>query len=773
MTLFVSDPNLDTRLMPLRFNFCATLALCLSLCCSTAARAQDAATDNAPAATTTDGPVSVVSHDANGRLVIRATRLTAPMVIDGRIQEEAYGLVQPITDLVQQDPDPGAPISEKTEVWVFFDDTAVYVSARCWDSHPERAVVNDLRRDGSLGQQDHVNLGLDTYHDLRNGAIFGVTSAGGLNDGLGSNERDYNRDWNGVWDARTSTFEGGWSVEYAIPFKSLRYAGGGEQVWGINLRRGIRWKNEYAYLTPIPPSLGLGGMQKFSSAATLVGLDLPQPRAIAEVKPYVIGGRKTERLAASGLHHSFDKHFGFDTKYGVTPSLTADFTYNTDFAQVEDDEQQVNLTRFSLFFPEKREFFLENQGIFNFGGYGQRRGGTPGDMPLLFFSRRIGLSRDGQPVPIIAGGRLSGKAGRYNVGVLNIQTDDDLATASRSTNFTVVRVSRDILRRSMVGAYFTRRSESAVVLDGVNTAYAMDGVFSFFTNLNINSYIARTSTTGMDGEDFSGRGQLDYNADRYGVQLERMVVQKNFNPEIGYTRRVDFSKTYAMFRFSPRPKRFAAVKKFAYEGSYDRYVNSSDVLETRTTQGTFRTEFKNSDILHVQVTNSYEFLPRPFVIFGGVTVPVGGYEFTNLHTQYDIGAQRPVSGSVALDTGQFYDGTKQTLAYSTGRVVLTSNFAVEPSVSINWVDIPQGTFTAKVITARTIYTFTPRMYFGGLVQYNSTSHSLSSNLRLRWEYRPGSELFVGYNDGRDTAVEGSPELLNRAFVVKTTYLFRR
>ncbi|MCC7415635.1 MAG: carbohydrate binding family 9 domain-containing protein [Acidobacteria bacterium] len=389
------------------------------------------------------------------------------LVVDGRLADEVYATTEPLRGLVQQDPDPGASVTEPTDVWVFFDDRALYVTFRRMDPHPERAVENDLRRDGTnFGNNDHVSVGLDTFHDGRNGAVFGVTSAGGLNDGLASNERDYNRDWNTVWEARTSRFDGGWSAELAIPFRSLRYPGGGGQIWGINVRRTIRWKNEYAYLTPIPPSLGMGGIMKFSSAATLVGLTLPAARPIAELKPYVIGGLKTDWSADPAVEGAFDRHAGFDAKYGLTPSLTADFTYNTDFAQVEDDEQQVNLTRFSLFFPEKREFFLENQGMFNFGGYGQRRGATPGDMPLLFFSRRIGLSAGGRPVPISAGGRMTGKAGAFNVGLVDIQTKDDAATGSPATNFAVVRVSRDILRRSMVGAYFTRRSVSAAAPEG-------------------------------------------------------------------------------------------------------------------------------------------------------------------------------------------------------------------------------------------------------------------------------------------------------------------
>jgi hypothetical protein len=674
---------------------------------------------------------------------------------------------------VQQDPEPGAPATERTEVWVLFDDKTLYVSARLWNSHPERELSNDSRRDAPLFRAtgDSFNLGLDTFLDRRNGYQFGVTPRGGMYDSISVNERDVNRDWNGVWQVRTSHFEMGWSLEMAIPFKTLRYGGSGDQTWGINVLRATAWKNEVSYFTRVPPALGPGfGLLHFSSAAKLVGLTLPPSSRLFEIKPYLNASLASDRVVRPVISNDPSGDLGVDLKYGLTRGLTADFTYNTDFAQVEADEQQVNLTRFSLFFPETREFFLEGSGIFSFGGVPARREQPPGDLPVLFFSRRIGIN-ESRVVPILGGARVTGKAGPYSIGAVAIETDDEPGSRAPRTNFTILRVKRDILRRSHVGAMLTNRSRSAVTA-GSNQAYGVDAVFSFYENLNINSFYSWTDTPGRSGRSASYRGQLDYNADRYGLQAERLVVDENFNPEVGYSRRQDFVRHMANARFSPRPSGIASVRKFAWEGLFDHFTNSAGRLDTRIVQGLFRTEFQSSDRLVVQVTDDYEFVPRPFNIFGTVTLPVGAYRFKNFHAQYEAGYQHNPSGTLAYDQGGFYGGTKKTLAYSLGRLKLTRDLQLEPTFSLNWVDVPQGRFVAKVVTTRAIYPLNPRTFASALIQYNSTTHGLSTNARFRWEYQPGSDLFVVYSDGRDTLANGFPELQNRAFVVKITRLFR-
>src|SRR4051812_13089168 len=398
-----------------------------------------AQSDEAPAPV----PPAVVARDGAGHVTVRAVRVSAPMHVDGRLDEEAYETTAAIGDFLQQEPDEGRQATERTEAWVFFDDTNIYVSARCWDTHPERMVANEMRRDTTqLRQNDTFAVLFDTYHDRRNAYLFYANPIGGFADSQITDENAPNVDWNTVWEVKTGRFSGGWTIEMAIPFKSLRYGPGRDQTWGINLRRVVRWKNEWSHLTQIPRALTtFRGILKVSSAATLVGLQVPAAGPNIELKPYAISTVSTDNTARPAVSNDLAARIGGDAKYGITPNLTTDFTVLTDFAQVEVDEQQVNLTRFNLFFPEKRDFFLENSGIFDFG--------TPQETEI-FFSRRIGIDFSGIEIPIDAGVRLSGTAGRYELGFLNIKTRE-VGGLAPANDFSVIRVKRQLRNRSSIG----------------------------------------------------------------------------------------------------------------------------------------------------------------------------------------------------------------------------------------------------------------------------------------------------------------------------------
>ena len=739
-----------------------------------------------------DGPPppvapETIARDAAGRATVRAVRLTEPLRVDGTLDEEMYETVMPLSDFIQQEPDEGAPATEKTEAWVFYDDRSVYVSARLWDAAPESEwIANEMQRDsGQIIQNETFRVAFDTFYDRRNGVAFMVNPIGGFVDFAVTDEGNMNRDWNPIWNVKTGRFDGGWSVEMQIPFKSLRFRPGLSQVWGLQLGRDIRHKNEEVYLTPVPISAG-PALFRLSAAGTLAGIEVPQGNRTFEVKPYAIGSLATDVNAVPRISNDGDGDFGVDVKYGVTQNLTADFTYNTDFAQVEVDEQQVNLTRFSLFFPEKREFFLEGRGIFDFGrganlstggtGGGGRRpgggGGAGGDVPAIFFSRRIGLEA-GQTVPILGGGRLTGKAGKFSIGALNIQTDDAPSVDAVATNFTVVRVKRDILRRSRIGGIFTGRSVSTndPGSPGSNEVYGLDAAFSFYDHVTFNGYYARSQTPGLEGDDASYQAAFTYTGDLYRFQLDHLLIGDNFNPEIGFQRRDDFRRTFTSAQYRPRPS-LRAVRQFTFGASLDYIENGAGRVETRLAQARFDTDFENSDRFSLDVQQSYELLVEPFPIATDVTIPVGGYDFRDVFVSYSMGSQRRVSGTWSLQRGRFFNGDITAVGYRRGRIEITPQFSVEPGFSINRIDLPEGLFTAKLVTGRLTYTLTPRMFVGGLVQYNSSSDSLSMNLRLRWEYQPGSELFVVYNDQRDTELRGTPMLENRAFVIKLTRLFR-
>jgi hypothetical protein len=743
----------------------AALVLPAALMVAPASAAAQAPNDVIPFAF--DGPPApvapeVVTRDADGRATVRAVRLAAPLRIDGALDEALYNGPS-ISGFVQVEPALGVPATEQTEAWVAFDGDNVYFAFRCWDSAPERRVATDMRRDVNnfINGNDILQVFVDTFYDRRNGLSFTMNPIGARNDGQQVGPQ-YNGDWNPVWDHAVGTFEGGWTLEMALPFRSIRYRPGQAQIWGLNVLRSVRWKNELSVMTPVPAGRGNSSAQYAALAATLVGITAPPAAMNLEVKPYAISTLTTN----TSVSNDADGDAGLDVKYGITQNLTADFTVNTDFAQVEADEQQINLTRFSLFFPEKREFFLENRDTFTFGGV--TSGG--GDAPLLFYSRRIGLE-SGRPVPIDAGGRLTGRLGPYSVGALNIQTDDVRDVAALATNFSVVRVRRDILRESAVGALVTRRSVGQGGR-GPNTAYGLDGTFNFFNDLAINTYWARTETDGVPRGDTSYRAQLNFPGDRYGVQLERLRVGEHFNPEVGFVRRPDIRRTLAELRFSPRPRSMPRIRRFIYAGAVDYFETGSGRMDTRDRSAEFAIEFLNADRIGVTYNNAYEFIPAPFRIATGVTIPVGGYDWQNVRLAFNSRPQRRAAANVAFEHGTFYNGHRTTWSIGRGRLAVTPKFAVEPTYSWNQVDLVQGSFTTHLAGSRVIVTMSPRMFASALVQYNSGSSAMTANARFRWEYQPGSELFVVYNDERDTRLRGFPGLMTRSFVVKINRLFR-
>jgi hypothetical protein len=738
-------------------------------------------------AQTPEGPPApvapaVISRDATGGATVRAIRLSQPIRLDGVLDEPFYAETPSISDFIQSLPVAGGEPTERTEAWIAFDDSDIYVSARVWDSAPERDwVANEMRRDtNQLRQNDTFGVMFDTFYDRRNGVMFYTNPLGALAEFQITNEGNPNTDWNPVWDVRTGRFDGGWTVEMQIPFKSLRYRPGTEQVWGLQIRRAIRRHNEWIHLTSLPLSAAGGGAQgvfRVSRAGTLVGIEAPPASRVVEVKPYGIAGLTTNMNVSPAIENDADADAGLDVKVGITENLTADFTYNTDFAQVEVDEQQVNLTRFSLQFPEKREFFLEGRGIFSVaaspsGGGGGGGFGGGGIVPTLFFSRRIGL-QGGTPVPILGGGRVTGKVGAFDVGALNIWTDDLSSVGARSTNFTVLRLRRDIFARSSIGVLVENRSRS-LVSTGDNQAYAVDGSFSFLEDVNVVGFYATTRTDGLTGSDDSYQANGSYNGDLVGGGIGHLFVGEDFNPEIGFVRRLGFRQTQANVRYSPRPASIDWIRQLRLQASVDYLENHpGGFVETREWSGTFQAEMENSDRFSVDFTETYENLISVFNIASGVAIPVGRYSFRDVQVGYSFGLQRPYSGNLSVRYGSFYDGTRTSVGFQQARIEVLPQLSLEPGISLNWVDLDGGHFTQHVASTRVSYSFSPRLFLSGLVQYGSAADAVSANLRLRWEWAPGSELFLVYTEERDTDVlDRWSELSNRAFVIKVNRLLR-
>ena len=751
------------------------------------ATAQSAQVATGNASPATGGVTEIISREASGKVTLRATRVTRPIVLDGKLDDEIYQQVPAAGDFVQQEPVEGELATEKTDMWVFFDDRFVYITARCWETEPRLQVANEFRRDHSdIQDGDNLVVVLDTFYDRRNGVYFQVNPRGGLRDMQVSDERQANPDWNAVWDAKVTKDDKGWTVEMAVPLKSLRYKTSGQQTWGINARRMVRWKNETSYLSRVPASWGGRGILKFSSAATLVGVELPKITRNLEVKPFVTSGVFTNRVLQPSFTDDLRGDWGIDAKYGLTKGLNMDLTYNTDFAQVEADDSQVNFGRANIIFPEKRDFFLEGQGIFAFGGVSARPPGgdgagnlqnentAPNLSPIMFFSRAIGL-QSGQPVPITVGARVTGRQGRYSVGLLNLQTDELAGAGARATNFSVVRVRRDLFRRGSIGGVATYRPQRSGSLTGANEVFGGDMTLAFFQNLNINTYFAKSVTPGSTTDQTSYLVKVDNTVDRWGANFERLKVGEGFNPEIGFLRRRAFARTFGQAQFSPRPKNAKLVRKYNYRTNIDWLQNPTGKLESGEWTGTFRADFQSGDQIEHEYARSYEYLADPFGISRAagdrVQIAPGEYHFGEHRTTIYLAPQHPMTGRINVLYGTFYDGNRTELAFN-GRVNINPRIDLSPRIQYDWLDLRAARFTTKLVAARIGLALTPRMALSSLFQYSSAGSSLVSNIRFRWEYIPGSDLFVVYTDNNDTRFTGISRLQNRAFIIKATRMVR-
>ena len=710
-----------------------------------------------------------VSRDAEGRVTIRAFRLAEPLTVDGVLDDPVYDQVPAAEGFTQQEPDEGAPVSEATRVWVLYDADSLYVAADLEEDHPDEFMTNEMRRDNrNIGWGDSFSVILDTFYDRRNGVLFHTNAAGALYDAQVTDERNTNADWNTVWWVRTHRRDDGWTVEMRIPFRSLRYAGGGAQLWGINFRRLIKHTNERSFLTPTPQAYDRFGLLRLSNAATLVGLEAPPGSRRMELKPYAIGSQTNAPLR--DINDEWSGDLGADFKFGVTDGLTADVTWNTDFAQVEDDETQVNLSRFSLFYPEKREFFLEGQGVFDFGGRETRFFGGPTDVPIPFFSRSIGIS-GGSAVPILGGARLHGRAGAYQMGLMNIQTSDVGGLDVESTNFSAFRVKRDLFARSNIGVIATHRNISADG-SGSNSLYGVDGNFAPTDNIRFNTFYMATREPGVETghQAASYMGQFRYDSDLIDVEVQRLYLGGDFNPGMGFIRRRDFTKNGGSFLFGPRPRSIEAVRQVEFEVEANQYDRPDGEMETR--EYTFDTSiiFESSDRLMFDHTVTEERLLEGFNLSSEVAVPAGNYRFARTGVRVRMGSHRKVSGMFRYEFGDFFGGTRQEVSYW-GRAEVNQRFSLEPNISLNWITVPGGDVTAQVSRLRATYTVSPRSFLGALVQYNSAAQLFSANVRFRWEYSPGSDLFVVFSSNRD-GDDGLSGLSDRAVVVKFTRLFR-
>jgi hypothetical protein len=719
-----------------------------------------------PAQSATAGaPIDYGTARLNRRL--EAVRAAGEITLDGVLNEPAWSDAPVASNFVQNDPREGEPATFDTEVRVLYDDDAMYFGVFAKDDEPGRIIVNDIKKDFNTGSSDGFRVILDTFHDERNGYQFATNPAGAKWDSQMSNEgRENNANWDGIWDVATSVTEAGWYAEIRIPFRTVKFSTADVQSWGVNFERKLRRFNEDSYWSPLPRIYDL---DRVSLAGTVEGMRGLRPGRNLRFKPYAASSSNT----TGGGRTRGDVDAGFDVKYGITTGLVWDFTVNTDFSQVEADEQQINLSRFSLFFPEKRDFFLENSGIFEFGGGGGffggggGGGGRSGDM-RLFFSRRIGLSENGAAIPLLAGTRLTGRQGPYSVGALNIQQREQEAVPS--TNFTVLRLRRNILAQSDIGAVLLNKEE---IGPHDNRVFGLDANFRFgFLNLNgyaVKTFFPRLITPGT-GNEYAMRAGFTYDSRAWQLQGSFSGIGERFNDEMGFVPRRGVNNFDG--RLGPR-LRPAALSKWVRQTQphieFDIFTRQHDGrLESRYLGYHWGLNLQNGSNGELGVNTNSEEIHAPFSIntFRGIRVNSGRYDFAEAFMFWNTNPAARVSLNSRVSTGPFYDGYRR--GYVIGPSVrLNENFNASVNLQINDIEVSTGAFVSKLLATRVNYNFNTRMFVNAFVQYNSDSRQWTSNVRFNIIHRPLSDFYLVYNEHRD---DRTGDLLTRAVIAKMTYL---
>jgi hypothetical protein len=732
-------------------------------------------------------PIAQRELTAAGVPLIDAVRVDTAPLIDGEVlNDPAYADSRLATGFVQNRPFEGEPASERTEVRIIYTGDTLYFGIVCYTEDPTSIIAADSRRDTDMTETDSFQIILDTYRDGQNAFVFGTNPAGVEYDGQVTNEGrgsgrfggggsgrpgnsrqqrgsggGFNLNWDGAWQVVTSVTDVGWTAEIAIPFRTLRYPRTEVQSWGMNFQRNIRLRNEQAYWSPLPRQYNLN---RISLAGELRSLRVPPQRNL-QLTPYALG--ETLSSAESGRTLNTGE-IGADLKYSVTPSLTLDLTYNTDFAQVEVDDEQINLDRFTLFFPEKRPFFLENAGLFSVGQSGAVD---------IFFSRRIGLRDEGdgfEQIPIIGGGRLSGKIGRNtNVGFLSMQTQSVDATETPTQNFTVARVRQDLANRSNVGAMFVNRQASGSLAgdQNYNRSYAFDGRWGIGQGGTVSGFVAGTDTPGASaGSAHAYSVSARHDSERARLRLGYTEVAPDFNPEVGFLARESYRQISGSVFTTFRPENFMGVHEIRPHVNHNTYVDyESGLHETQFTHIDNHIEWRNGYEIHTGMNITREGVFEAFDIFPGVMVPPGTYDHKEAQIAGNTNLAAPVSANINTIIGGLFGGDRVTITPSiAARVGETVNAIVE--WSYNNLRLPGGDFTTNLARVRLSYSFTTRMFVQALVQYNDRADVWSSNLRFGLLSDANTGLFVVYNDVQGLG-SGIPSGAGRTLTLKYSYIF--
>jgi hypothetical protein len=700
------------------------------------------------------------------RPVALAAPITEAPMVDGDVLEDpAWAGLTPTSGFIQKTPDTGRPVSERTEVYIAFTGDTLYFGVVCFDREPEKIVVADSRRDSELEETDSFQIILDTYGDEQTGFVFGTNPVGIEYDGQVTREGEgsafsaggFNKNWDGVWEVSARISDSGWSAEFAIPFTTLRYPSGERQAWKLNMQRNIRRHNEQSFWSPIPVQFEI---YRLALAGTVTGLQVPIQRNL-KLLPYVLGEVQQEVRETTTTDDNFE--FGIDLKYSISPSLTLDATYNTDFAQVEVDDFQINLDRFNIFFPEKRPFFLENAGYFSVG--------VPEEVEL-FFSRRIGIGPEGEVIPIVAGARVSGKlAQRYNIGALYMRTDEVPGVAPEN-GYVVARLSRDFPNRSYLGGIVvSRRGHGPDSEKDFNHTFSFDGRWGIGKYGLVQGFVAKTETPGAEGDEHAFRLGGSYDSERWSYSAYYTEVADDFNPEVGFLTRRGYRKPSLFVMRRIRPRDLWGLLEIRPHASYNGYWDFDGFQETGFLHLDTHWEWRSSYELHTGINFTREGVKEPFEIYPDIWVSPGTYDNVEAQIVFYTNRGAPVSFNMRTMVGGFFGGDRLSLT-PTFRFRIGETFNAEVGWNFNDIDLPEGAFRANLGQLRLSYSFSTLINLQALIQYNDRDDLWGANLRFAWLRTANSGLYVVYNENQDLhRSELGWTRKDRSLIVKYTYLF--
>jgi len=711
------------------------------------------------------------SHLEGPEMYIRVNRTTQPITIDGDLSDSAWQQADPYEGhFFQQEPEDRKPSSQKTRIMVLQDDKNLYFGMQAYYDDPDRIFASSMRRDVGFGTDDILELLIGPLGDNRTSYTFSNTPLGGKIDAIISDEGNHiNSSWDGVWYSKAQINDQGFAVEMAIPFKTLKYRVGETVRWKLNVTREIKYKNEVTYLVPIPRGLGHNGKFRGSLHANLVNIHPPQTGLNLEVQPYL-------RTAGSRIYDPVDErntdfHGGLDARYQVTPQLTADFTYNTDFAQVETDQEIVNLTRFNINLPEKREFFLESAGLFTFGT-GARAGGSlvgihTGSDYLLFNSRTIGIEQ-GERVPLYGGAKVTGRAGQFSVGGMNLQSKETRlrdGTLVPSTNYTAVKVKRDLFTNSNIGLMMLNKQSGP---GHYNRAVGTDAFFAFSQAFMVNGSLARTLSPDVSGNNWAGDAGLVVNTEWLDFSLKHSFIDSLFNPEMGFVRRGNLRNTQGDLSLTKWINN-RYLKSVSFITGIQYITDHRNTLLTRENDFELWVTARSEDNLRLETDLEYEYLPTQDYI-RDIPIDPGIYKTHTSRVSVNTYRSRRVTGSIEYEWGPMFDGTSRGITLSNDTRV-NRHFTLELEYGHNVLDLKYGSLTANILATRLNYSFTNDLFAKAFVQWNDADHRVSTYFLVDYIYRPKSHVYLVYQDTRNTLLSGFSNYRDRIIQLKFTYLW--